>query len=167
VEATALHRVVRENLATLLLECTEAGGLPRFVEKDFERYLACGVLAHGFTRVACTECGEERLVAFSCKGRGVCPSCNARRAHDTAIHLMEGVLPEAPYRQWTLSFPVQLRFVLARDSALLSEVLGYSSGASSPFCAGRPAGWVCGPRPRGQWPSCSGGLLPARQHLGA
>jgi hypothetical protein len=33
----------------------------------------------------------------------------------------------APYRQWTLSFPVQLRFMLARDSALLSQVLGYSS----------------------------------------
>jgi len=61
---------------------------------------------------------------FSEQGRGVCPSCNARRAHDTAIHLVENVLPVAPYRQWTLSFPMRLRFLLARDSALLSEVLG-------------------------------------------
>jgi hypothetical protein len=124
VEGTVLHRVVRENLSTLLLECAEAGGLPRFVERDFERYLACGVLAHGFTRVVCATCREERLVAFSCKGRGVCPSCNARRAHDTAIHLTRDVLPTAPYRQWTLSFPIQRRFLLARDSALLSQVLG-------------------------------------------
>jgi len=124
VEATALHQVVRGNLATLLAECEEAGGLPRFVERDFRRYLACGIPALGFTRVVCRVCRRERLVAFSCKSRGVCPSCNARRAHDTAIHLVEEVLPVAPYRQWTLSFPMRLRFLLARDSALLSEVLG-------------------------------------------
>lgn len=64
------------------------------------------------------------LVPFSCKSRGVCPSCNARRAHDTAIHLVERVLPRAPYRQWTLSFPIPLRFCLARNTRLLSDVLG-------------------------------------------
>jgi hypothetical protein len=37
---------------------------------------------------------------------------------------VEEVLPVAPYRQWTLSFPMRLRFLLARDSALLSEVPG-------------------------------------------
>jgi hypothetical protein len=33
------------------------------------------------------------------------------------------VLPQAPYRQWVLSLPWQLRFRLARDAALLSRVL--------------------------------------------
>ena len=124
VEATVLHQVVRENLSSFLLECATGGGLPRFVERDFNNYLECGILAHGFSRVACSRCKDELLVAHSCKGRGVCPSCNARRAHDTAIHLVENVLPKAFYRQWTLSFPIQLRFLLARDSAVLSEVLG-------------------------------------------
>jgi hypothetical protein len=32
------------------------------------------VLAHGFARVRCESCKDELLVAFSCKGRGVCPS---------------------------------------------------------------------------------------------
>ena len=100
------------------------GGLPRFVTRDFQRYLECGVLAHGFSRLVCAGCKEEVLVAYSCKGRGVCPSCNARRAHDTAIHVADAVLPRTAYRQWTLSFPIQLRYLLARDSALLSEVLG-------------------------------------------
>lgn len=124
VEATTLHRTVRENLATFLLECAQAGGLPRFVARDFQRYLECGVLAHGFSRLVCSGCKEEVLVAYSCKGRGVCCSCNARRAHDTAIHVTHRVLPRTPHRQWTLSFPIQLRYLLARDSALLSEVLG-------------------------------------------
>lgn len=124
VEATTLHRTVRENLATFLLECAQAGGLPRFVARDFHRYLECGVLAHGFSRLVCSGCKEEVLVAYSCKGRGVCCSCNARRANDTAIHITQRVLPTTPHRQWTLSFPIQLRYLLARDSALLSEVLG-------------------------------------------
>jgi len=94
------------------------------VERDFARYLACGVLAYGFARLACAGCRAEVLVPFSCKSRGVCPSCNARRAHDTAIHLVERVLPRAPYRQWTLSFPMPVRFCLAREAQLLSEVLG-------------------------------------------
>ncbi|MFY0579741.1 transposase zinc-binding domain-containing protein [Cystobacter fuscus] len=37
------------------------------------RYLECGVLAHGFARVRCESCKDELPVAFSCKGRGVCP----------------------------------------------------------------------------------------------
>jgi hypothetical protein len=67
------------------------------VERDFARYLECGVLAHGFARVRCESCKDELLVAFSCKGRGVCPSCNAKRAHVTAVHLVERVLPRVPY----------------------------------------------------------------------
>ena len=32
-----------------------------------------------FARARCAECGYDFLVAFSCKGRGLCPSCNTRR----------------------------------------------------------------------------------------
>ncbi|HZI08223.1 MAG TPA: transposase zinc-binding domain-containing protein [Archangium sp.] len=92
------------------------------MERDFARYLECGVLAHGFARVRCESCKDELLVAFSCKGRGVCPSCNAKRAHVTAAHLVERVLPHVPYRQWTLSFPHRMlaleRLSRAEDSRI-------------------------------------------------
>ena len=71
----------------------------------------------------CERCKDELLVAFSCKGRGVCPSCNAKRAQVTAVHLVERVLPHVPYRQWTLSFPHRVRWVLLKEKGLLSEVL--------------------------------------------
>ena len=71
----------------------------------------------------CESCEDEFLVAFSCKGRGVCPSCNAKRAHVTAVHLVERVLPHVSYRQWTLSFPHRVRWVLLKDAGLLSDVL--------------------------------------------
>lgn len=49
------------------------------MEREFHRYLACGILAHGSARARCGECGHDFLIAFSCKGRAVCPSCNGRR----------------------------------------------------------------------------------------
>ena len=48
-------------------------GLPPFVVNEFRKFLRCGVLAHGLARVRCGDCAFERLVPFSCKGRGVCP----------------------------------------------------------------------------------------------
>ncbi len=64
-----LYEAVKEKLATLLAGASEEGrGLPRYVERDFARYLECGVLAHGFARVRCESCKDELLVAFSCKG---------------------------------------------------------------------------------------------------
>ncbi len=62
------------------------------------------------------------LVAFSCKGR-VCPSCWARRTAETAADLVDRVLPQAPYRQWVLTFPWDLRFLLAVEPDFLSEML--------------------------------------------
>ena len=126
-EKKLLHATVREHLATFLEETRErsatGAGFPRFVEQEFERYLKCGILAHGFARVRCGDCGNDLLVALSCKGRGLCPSCNARRTHDTAAHLVDSVLPHAPVRQWVLSLPRRARWLLARDPQLLSRAL--------------------------------------------
>jgi hypothetical protein len=95
----------------------------RFVERELRAYLACGVLAHGFLRVHCDECSHDRLVAFSCKGRGFCPSCGGRRMADTAAHLVDRVLPEVPIRQWVLTLPYPLRYRCAWDACLTSAVL--------------------------------------------
>src|SRR5712671_7435978 len=91
-ERTLLHATVRAHWKTFLAEMEERGeagaNLPWFVAGEFERYLGCGMLANGFARVRCQACGDELLVAFSCKGRGFCPSCTSRRMHDTAAHLV-------------------------------------------------------------------------------
>jgi len=43
---------------------------------------------------------------------------------DTAAHLVDEVLPEVRVRQWVLSFPYRIRFLLAFDPALCSAVRG-------------------------------------------
>jgi len=121
-----LHRIVREHLQTFLWELDRREherGAPLFVKREFQRFVRCGVLAHGFARFRCTGCGTDRLVAFSCKGRGFCPSCGGRRMTERAAHLIDHVLPFAPVRQWVLSLPFELRYRLAWDHALCRAVL--------------------------------------------
>ena len=38
-----------------------------------DAFLKCGILAHGFLRLRCGDCGHDKLVGFSCKRRGFCP----------------------------------------------------------------------------------------------
>jgi hypothetical protein len=79
-EHTVLHGLVREHLATFLRSAQHGGNcLPAFVEQEFRDFMTCGVWARGFARFQCTDCHAERLVPFSCKGRGFCPSCGGRR----------------------------------------------------------------------------------------
>ena len=124
-EATVLYRIFQENAETFYdqVEVETGHGLPDFVSKEFDHYLRCGILAHGFLRAKCEECRHEKLIAFSCKCRGFCPSCGARRMASTAVHLMEEVMPQVPVRQWVLSLPIPLRYLLASHPELLSPVL--------------------------------------------
>ena len=81
------------------------------------------ILAHGFLRLRCGGCGHDKLVAFSCKRRGLCPSCGARRMAQTAAHLVGHVVPHVPVRQSVLSLPIPLRLLLAARPLLLTPVL--------------------------------------------
>jgi hypothetical protein len=135
--ATPLFDAVRENVETFVVEARARGehgfGVPRFVESELRGFLRCGVLAYGFARVKCRECNAELFVGFSCKSRAVCPSCTGRRASECAAHLVDAVLPAAPMRQWVLTFPRRLRFVLARDAALCTKVMAIWLRALSSF----------------------------------
>jgi len=87
-------------------------------------FLGCGQLERGFAPVRCDACRFERLVAFSGKGRTVCPSCGGRRMAEQAAHLVDAVLSWVPVRQWVLTVPHRLRYRLAFDHALCRAVLG-------------------------------------------
>jgi ribosomal protein S27E len=64
------------------------------VDETVASYLACGLWQGGFARVRCRKCPEEFLVAFSCKRRGVCPSCGAKRAAELVALLQDEVVEE-------------------------------------------------------------------------
>jgi hypothetical protein len=52
---------------------------------------------------------------------------------ETAAHLVDHVIPRVPVRQWVLSFPIPLRFLLAAHPHLLSPVLQVVNRAISTF----------------------------------
>jgi len=124
-EQTLLYRIVERHYPAFTDHLAEAGKqLPAHVRQAFDGYLQCGRLEHGFLRLRCDTCHAEHLLAFSCKRRGFCPSCGARRMADGAAWLVDQVLPERPIRQWVLSLPFSLRFLLATHPALIGRVLG-------------------------------------------
>jgi ribosomal protein S27E len=78
-ESTLLHRLVEQHCPAFRELRAETGRpLPGHVQEEFDAYLKCGRLEEGFRRVRCEQCHAEKLVAFSCKRHGFCPSCGAR-----------------------------------------------------------------------------------------
>src|SRR5258708_14766659 len=69
----AFHAAYEERFAA------QYGDWRPVVREVADKFLACGVLEHGFARVRCDACAHEYLLAFSCKARYFCPSCHAKR----------------------------------------------------------------------------------------
>ena len=143
-EHTVLYQVVQSHLESWLAHHREAepddDPIPWYVERDYRRYLDCGLLCRGFGRARCSACGQDFLLAFSCSTRGVCPSCTTRHMAETAAHLVDHVFPQVPVaapahpalaalmhpcmsRQWVLSLPKRLRYFVHRDAELAGRVL--------------------------------------------
>ena len=110
------------------------GYLRQEVCKTFTEYLNCGILAHGAARVYCDGCKHSLLIAFSCKRRGVCPSCGAKRAVKFAEHIHSEVIEEVPHRHTVFTIPKRLRgfFKSTTESLTLSYfgLLGVPSKVS-------------------------------------
>jgi hypothetical protein len=124
-EQTLLYQLVEQYYPAFVAQLVAQGTeLPEYVRREFEDYLKCGRLEHGFLRGRCDTCHAEHLVAFRCKHRGICPSCGARRMVESAALLVDEVLPHEPMRQWVLSVPFPLRFLFASQPAIMGKVLG-------------------------------------------
>ena len=115
-EETILYQTVAKHYRTFEA-ITEASDkrLPKHVSQEFEAFLKCGILAHGFLRLRCEDCKHEKIVAFSCKKREFCSSCGGKRMAESAAHPVEEVFPKVGIRQWVLSFPMPVRFILAKN----------------------------------------------------
>ena len=143
-EDTVLYRVMGEHLVTFLAmaevrsqAAPGQSGLPRYVRRELEGFLSCGILARGFVRAVCPSCHQSIVVAYSCKARSVCPSCTGRRMAEFAAHVVDNVLPGVPVRQWVLSLPHRVRYLLARHPDLCREVRGIFARAVHSFYSRR------------------------------
>ena len=156
-EQTTLYRLVQQQAATCFEQAEAAAGakLPQFVKGEFDAFVERGILAHGFLRLRGSDCGHDKLVACSCKRRGFCPSCGARRMAQTAAQPVDHALalppgrspgtnsppdcsfprslPRVLVRQRVLSLPIPLRLLLAAQLKLVTPVLQVSHRAITRF----------------------------------
>ncbi len=118
-EKTALFQVIKKNyLPWRKNRAKLETPVPNYIENVFQKYLGCGILAKGFACAHCDGCCKDFLIAFSCKGRGICPSCNQRSMVETAAHLIDHVLPQVPFRQFVMSFPKRIRCYIENHKTL-------------------------------------------------
>ena len=103
------------------------------VVKTFSEYLNCGILAHGAARVYCDGCKHSLLIAFSCKRRGVCPSCGAKRAVKFAEHIHSEVIEDVPHRHTVFTIPKRLRGFFKYDRKLYTILFRAAWGALKEF----------------------------------
>ena len=60
-EQTTLYRLVPQHAATFFSQAEDAAGAdpPQFVKDEFDAFLECGILAHGFLRLRCGDFGHD------------------------------------------------------------------------------------------------------------
>jgi hypothetical protein len=93
-----------------------------FVDSVVARYLDCGVAESGFARLRCEACGAEKLLTLSCKQRGICPSCDAKRAAAFAAFLKDEILENVGHTLFTFTLPKMLRVYFMHHRELLSDL---------------------------------------------
>ena len=92
------------------------------IRTSIDKFLKCGDLKEGFARVRCPDCKEEFFVAFSCRQRTCCPSCDKKRSLMLAYRLNDEVLAAVPHRQWVFTIPKRLRVYFRYDRSLLGKL---------------------------------------------
>ncbi len=97
--------------------------------KTFDEGLNCRILAHGAARVYCGGCKHSPLIAFSCKRRGACPSCCAKRAVKFAEHIYSQLIEDVPYRHTVFTIPKRTRLFINCDRKLNTILLCAACGS--------------------------------------
>ena len=126
-ERTVLYRVLLHYFDRFLTEYEhrferEYGFFRPIIKEVVERYLDCGNPRCGFARIRCPDCGDEHLLMFSCRTRGFCPSCHAKRLEEWGEWMREELLFDAPHRQVVFTIPGMLRIFFRYNRRLLGSL---------------------------------------------
>lgn len=71
----------------------------------------------------------QKIACCTNKKRGFCGSCLAWRMSETSVRLVDSLIPHIPTRQWVLSVPAPLRYLIVYDHNALNAVLSAFTGA--------------------------------------
>jgi hypothetical protein len=91
-EDGVLYRAVQEHWPAVREQAEEQGGLPRFVVREFEEYLRCGVLSEGCLHLVCRSCGYSHLGVLVRYADDFVIVCKNQRALDEAERRVREIL---------------------------------------------------------------------------
>ena len=133
-ERSVFYRVFFHYFDRFLLEYEnrferEYGYLRPVIQEVVDKYLDCGNPKCGFARIRCSDCRKEMLLTFSCKVRGFCPSCHAKRREEWGEWMRESLLLDVPHRQVVFTIPKMLRIFFKYKRSLLSSLCLCGKGA--------------------------------------
>ena len=74
-----------------------------YVRKTIQKMIGCRNPQSGYARYVCPDCGDERIVPFSCKTR-FCPSCGKVRTDEWVNRIAQELL-DVPHLHLTLTTP--------------------------------------------------------------
>jgi len=137
-ETTDLYKAVNENLEPFYDAydhrfLDQHGPLPSAARSTIEAYLRCGCLWAGAARAKCDDCHREILVALSCQCRGVCPSCQQKRAEILCRFLEDEVVEPVDHRQLVFVLPKLFRAIFHRDRDMLTGLCRAAVDATVQF----------------------------------
>ena len=121
-ERSDYYRLLESGFEGFARNCPEDfearhGFLRKEVQGAVFSFLECGIPENGVARVRCAGCGHDFFVAFSCRVRGVCPSCTSKRSLLFGEKLREIVHP-LNHRHVAFTIPKLLRGYLRRNRGL-------------------------------------------------
>ena len=102
------------------------GARRHVVERAVPRFLRCGLLEFGFARLYCEGCRGERLLAFSCRQRGLCTSCGAKREGAWAAWVRDELVRPVAHRHVVLTLPKRIRPFFKFTRTLLRDLSGWA-----------------------------------------
>jgi hypothetical protein len=138
-----LFRLVEQHLEELLRAWPQRFArthdpLRPVVERVLREFLKCGLLEHGFARSWCSRCRRSVLVALSCRGRSLCPSCEKKKQVLWAEWLREELLAPVAHRHIVLTIPRRLRPLFRRRRELLTQLARAGAEAAAKLVPAAP-----------------------------
>jgi len=126
-ERTLLYRVFFHYFDQFLQEYEnrfekEYGYFRLIIKKVVECSLEWGNPKCGFARISFPNCHAERLLMFSCRIRGFCPSCHAKWLEEWGEWMREELLLNVPNGQVVFTIPTLLRIFFRYNRRLLGEL---------------------------------------------
>jgi len=106
---------------------------------------ACDELRPSGARAECEKCKHSEIIAFICKQRNLCPSCDAKRALLFGEHLHSNVLLPYHHSHQVYTIPKRLRPYFKFNRKLLGKLYSAAKNAWSDLIEDTfPADWKTG-----------------------